>query len=132
MVDVRELRIGNFVLHDDKIYEVCVIYVNGLMEISPIDSYIVKERSNTLIEPIPLTEELLLKCGFTKEYYGFSCDIVELSYGRFLYNDGIDNDTLFLSINSAEYTISGVFVEYLHQLQNIYYALAGQELEVDL
>lgn len=84
------------------------------------------------IEFIPLTEELLLKCGFTKEYYGFSCDIVELSYGRFLCNDDTDKDKLFLSINNAEYTISGVSLKYLHQLQNIYYDLTGKELDVKL
>ena len=121
MVEVRELRIGNFILHDDKICEVCAIYSNGLMDISTIDSYIVKERNNILIEPIPITEELLLKCGFTKEYYGFYCDIMELSYGRFLCNDDTDKDNLFLSINNAEYIISGVSFKYLHQIQNIYY-----------
>lgn len=132
MVEVKELMIGNFILHDDKICEVCAIYSNGMMDISPIDSYIVKERNNILIEPIPITEELLLKCGFTKEYYGFSCDIVELSYGRFLCNDDTDKDKLFLSINNAEYTISGVSFKYLHQLQNIYYDLTGKELDVKL
>lgn len=132
MVEVKELRIGNFILHDDKICEVCAIYSNGMMDISTIDSYIVKERNNILIEPIPITEELLLKCGFTKEYYGFSCDIVELSYGRFLCNDDTDKDNLFLSINNAEYTISGVSLKYLHQLQNMYFYLTGNELEVKL
>jgi hypothetical protein len=135
MVDIKELRIGNIVecyssLHKkNKPFEVNQILVDNIELIDTDESFeILYDR----LDGIPLTEELLLKCGFTKEYYGFSCDIVELSYGCFLHNDGIDNDKLFLSTHNAEYSISRVFVGYLHQLQNICYALTGKELNVEL
>ncbi len=134
MIDVKELRIGNIVecyssLHKkNKPFEVNQILVDNIELIDTDESFeILYDR----LDGIPLTEELLLKCGFTKEYYGFSCDIVELSYGCFLHNDGIDNDKLFLSTHNAEYSISRVFVGYLHQLQNICYALTGKELNVE-
>lgn len=135
MVDIKELRIGNIVkcysslYKKNKPFEVSQILVDNIELIDTDESFeILYDR----LDGIPLTEELLLKCGFTKEYYGFSCDIVELSYGRFLCNDDTDKDKLFLSINNAEYTISGVSFKYLHQLQNIYYALMGKELNVEL
>lgn len=85
----------------------------------------------TMVEPIPLTEELLLKSGFTKEYNGFSCGI-ELSYGRYLYDDGANGDKLFVSINCAEYPLSHIPIEYLNQLQNVYFDLVGSELEIKM
>ena len=129
MVDIKELRICD------------LVYIPSLSMAAYGEKYVLfcKEGYNLTedvslseIEFIPLTEELLLKCGFTKEYYGFSCDIMELSYGRFLCNDDTDKDNLFLPINNAEYTISKVSLKYLHQLQNIYYDLTGNELDVKL
>ena len=137
MVEVRELRIGNFILHDDKICEVCAIYSNGLMDISPIDSYIVKERNNILIEPIPITEELLSRCGFEKR------EIVNVdTEHQYIYHH---KEFGFISCNFA-YCINDTndYSEYdnvlelslplkhLHQLQNIYFDLTGKELEVNL
>lgn len=135
MVDIKELRIGNIVVGK---YSSIIQSVNSIVKDDGYSGGYCIHLLNgdkfgaDCIEPIPLTEELLLKCGFTKEYYGFSCDIVELSYGRFLCNDDTDKDKLFLSINNAEYTISGVSLKYLHQLQNIYYDLTGKELDVKL
>lgn len=135
MVDIKELRIGNIVkcysslYKKNKPFEVSQILVDNIELIDTDESF---EILYDMLDGIPLTEELLLKCGFTKEYYGFSCDIVELSYGRFLCNDDTDKDNLFLSINNAEYTISGVSLKYLHQLQNMYFYLTGNELDVKL
>lgn len=96
------------------------------------DGVCYSEVSVTMVEPIPLTEELLLESGFTKGDWGFSCDIVELSYGSFLFNDEINNDKLFASINGAEHPLSRIPIEYLHQLQNVYFDLVGSEMKVNI
>jgi hypothetical protein len=70
---------------------------------------------------IPLTEDILLKCGFEKS------EIFRNTYSNGkveLYNQ--DNLLWFdLSNNSIE-------VKYLHTLQNLYFALTGEELQVNL
>jgi hypothetical protein len=68
---------------------------------------------------VPLTEEWLLKFGFDKWFldYGFNlrgiiCDI-------------------FYNVNTRELRINGdikIPIEYVHQLQNLYFALTGEEL----
>lgn len=142
-MDTKELRLGNYLkLSKDCTFVVTKVSAGTVCKVEAIkqDSLYIEctvsegrcysEVPVSMIEPIPLTEELLLESGFTKEYRGFSCDIVELSYGSFLYNDGVNNDKLFASINGAEYPLSRIPTEYLHQLQNVYFSLTGKELQV--
>jgi len=76
-------------------------------------------------EPIPLTEEWLIRFGFEKtknkspEYWnkGF----IKLLKWK-------TNDYVNLSINRST-KIRGIMVNSVHQLQNLYFALTGQELE---
>ena len=65
-------------------------------------------------EPIPLTEEWLVK-------FGFEIHIVEMVFGNF-----------YLKINGDHfeyYCNNRVELKYVHQLQNLYHALMGEELK---
>ena len=79
--------------------------------------------------PIPLTEDILLKCGGTKKEH----ITLELTKGRKLlfttrhtkYHQVFllhDDDMIALSMDKI----------YLHQLQNLFKSLTGNELEVNL
>jgi hypothetical protein len=45
---------------------------------------------------------------------------------------GANGDKLFVSINCAEYPLSHIPIEYLNQLQNVYFDLVGSELEIKM
>lgn len=84
-------------------------------------------RFSEFYEPIPLTEEILLKCGFEKYSEGnFVLGNFILSY--------LTTDENF----EFEYKVSGIDswllkdIKYLHQLQNLYFALTNEELTVNL
>ena len=105
MLSANELRIGNFVnvktIWQDQIYSVS----EGCVTL----------RANGLfplevIKPIPLTEEWLLKFDFDKYNLGFWCSSDAL---YFEYGDG-----------------RSVEIKYVHSLQNIYFALTGEELTI--
>lgn len=64
------------------------------------------------IKPIPLTEEWLVKFGFLIN--GSCCE-----------NNKI---VLYKIINPTEFHLAGVKLQYVHQLQNLYFALTGEEL----
>jgi hypothetical protein len=120
MIDIKELRIGNYVFPKNSSGAKSVKGV-----VFAIDDYLVSVEGNHnqydyhLLEPIPLTEELLFKCGFEKKPFGST---------TVYYNPLIELDAHF-RLNRVDYNIQ---VQSLHQLQNLYFDLTGQEIEVDL
>lgn len=78
-------------------------------------------------EPIPLTEEWLLKFGFEKsnnntEFYTFDLSKLSIHLKSKQYADG---RTYFNS-----WCIIEKQIEYVHQLQNLYFALTQEELKI--
>ncbi len=134
-MEAKELRIGNIVY--SKMFErdriVGIIGRNNLLsyecENGGLDGTIGIIDAN----PIPLTEEWLLKFGFEKiselEYniklgvlISICIDISDYSYAIY------DNTGNF---NKGAYPTSLVSSKYVHQLQNLYFALTGKELEYE-
>lgn len=72
-------------------------------------------------KPIELTEEILLKCGFKRFPWG-------LVINELLFKDDLKCSFLELEIGNG----FRVKVNFLHQLQNLYYYLVGKELEIEL
>lgn len=115
MIKASELRIGNWVqvngaytgdgfeIEGKQITGIMnnYVYLLGMLEIT---------TSFEELQPIPLTPEILEKCGKTDKRFQLEFSIME---GRFWY---LKHYELF----------------YLHQLQNLYFALTGEELTVNL
>ena len=96
-----ELRIGNWV--QDRHSEEC-----GMIDIVVLG--IIDTMENHSYEPIPLTEEWL---------------------ERFNWNPPKDIGVAFSTNTHEIYFVAGNYyktIEYVHQLQNLYFALTGQEL----
>lgn len=112
----KELRIGNWVI--DIFYDMPI----------KITKYFFSDGSINNIEPIELTEEILLKCGF--EEYELNDDLGyalrKIVNGIFFKYD-IEYGEVSIFINNEV-----VSFKYLHQLQNLYFSLTGEELEIKL
>lgn len=124
MIDVKELRINNYVLCKNEVCRVNMINRGDIVEVSTIDSDSVKECFieevlSDRIYPIPLTKELFLMCGFI-----IRDDCFEDCKNGIYFNIG--NQYFEFDRDSGGY----FYCQYLHQLQNIYFALTGKELEV--
>jgi hypothetical protein len=116
----NELRIGN--ITDAGI--VCKIYPNFFYVKNPNSD---SEFCSLAIEvkPIPLTEEWFLNFGFTKnKLEGYD---THFKYLHFNLNSGIT--ALYNSDFSIKLDDCARGIKYVHQLQNLYFALTGQELE---
>lgn len=110
----QDLRIGNWVIY------------GGAPKIIEMGAEIYSNKYN----PIPLTPELLQKCGFKKYNNAWvPIDYNEKDYNRWRFTIWDQFDGEDLKYNSAEFQIS---LTSLHQLQNLYYALTGQELQIKL
>jgi hypothetical protein len=115
----NELRLGNLVL-------------NGGSNIKDITPQTISDFDNKLIvlNPIPLTEEWLLKFGFEKD------DVFD-KFFTYLPIHNLCMDKLSFRVNegficyeSIKYRTLLKHIQYVHQLQNFYFALTNQELEI--
>jgi len=118
-MEAKELRIGNFV--SDKINRCISIqevrqdhYVFTLANGSKIKYHINSAK------PIPLTEDWLLKFGFK------SVSLGEYQLGSILLDNEYTDKGVF-NISDGDHCLSSN-VLYVHQLQNLYFALKQQEL----
>lgn len=133
----NELRIGNWIYDDEGIKskvigfkpfdhsvrcdeaEGCEILVDIYQEDGTVLSG--WEVDYPTCKPIPLTDEWLLKFGFKPHggFYNLNAFDIEV-IGDFEY--------LSFSIIDSAYDFT---LKYVHQLQNLYFALTGEELTFD-
>lgn len=121
MINAQELRIGNWVC--DQIngeYQIQAVARNGVWINDP--SLGGSPVGSETINPIPLTEKWLLKFGLTKRggWYGWSYSKNGAEFGWVGH--------LFLSF--GEDNKKDVKINTVHQLQNLFFALTGTELEI--
>jgi hypothetical protein len=131
MIEARELRIGNFVDCERPLYDEKFITVESVS----FDSINLNFREYELekLQPIPLTEEWLLKFGFELETDDGDVKYYEIQ--RFWYYVIFDHGDVRLDIKTGKNITHTVFYmderfQYVHQLQNLYFALTGEELTI--
>lgn len=106
-MEAKELRIGNYVMHEGKIRQIQLYQIENAPE----------------CEPVILSPEILEKCPL-------------LSFdGMYWYNEYFN--VYFRFKKDGFYQISatnriGVKMEYLHDFQNRFYSLTSQELTIKL
>lgn len=122
-VKASELRIGNLVN-----FSVGSSYYQGTVQTigSKIATILCLGKTYAVkyvnITPIVLTEELLVKLGFEKNETGFYYK------GRFTYH----NEYGWKILEQWVKNWVGVSeLKYVHQLQNLYFALTGEELTIN-
>lgn len=135
----NELRIGNH-LYDSRLK---VVKIECLMS----DRYVSWDGRDSNLEfsfqsddinmyhpepselcPIPLTAEILTEwCGFKSDHPAYYYIFIEDDVFQVYYNNS------GLHLYGVKYRYEYLTeIKYLHQLQNLYFALTGQELEVKL
>jgi hypothetical protein len=111
----NELRIGNWFRYQTKIgYDYDVFDTKYIQDL-------VNDPQDDFFEPIPLTEDILLKCGFELDL-NFKIGTIKINF----YND-IKEMVFYFNYNNMILRI-----KHLHRLQNLYFALTGEELTIKL
>jgi hypothetical protein len=111
----NELRIGNLVEYKNQYIKVSGIGPFGIQSEGK-EYLIIAKFSTPDIQPIPLTEEWLLNFGFEK----FKGDNLDCFLNDF--ETSCNLKLLFWKGTQIQN------INYVHQLQNLYFALAGEEL----
>lgn len=110
-MEAKELRMGNYVSQDGE-------EIHGLVGLT-IHKF---ELNQIKLEPIPLTEDILLMCGFEQDVHNqFFYDKGQFSIKRNIYSDKETDYSLCGNVSCINF-------KYIHQLQNLYFALTGEEL----
>src|SRR5690606_20187688 len=146
-----ELRIGNYI---NGIYETEIDRGNGIIEdversevvkVAGLDGAGLSEYSIWIedgynkeydsFEPIPLTEEWLLKFGFKKDTKGSVS--IQFNYGVNPITKDYMMQLIWLKtipdyeLEECPFYKNGHFkIKHVHQLQNLYFSLTGEELKL--
>ena len=122
---IEDLRIGNIVFCDEK----------NIIEIDAICSYEVNRLDCSggfdynEISGVEINKKILLQCGFYKENNYTSNDNVFVKEIRFpSYFTIVEEEKGYKLCDVDIYTN----IIYLHELQNLYYALTKIELPIDI
>lgn len=124
----NELRINNFVLVDDShvLPYWHKIRAKDIVDIENGNLF----HKGIIVSPIELSSDILLKAGFAEtivsrggQYRRFELDIHGLNFMFEVY--GVNEPHFYLCM-------VGVDLFYLHQLQNLYFALMGTELHINI
>lgn len=129
MIKRAELRTGN--LFHNNLGAISILFVREIRE----DAIIGKELDGVFngsfdeenISGVPLTKEWLLKFGFKKTGFSRWTNYNLITYGyEFIFGQW---DKVILNLSGQQGT-NEIFIttKYVHQLQNLYFALTGNEL----
>lgn len=113
MINNNELRIGNWA----SIGEYQDVQINRI------------DENPNAYDPIPLTPEILEKSGFVKRFADSECNIWDLKdteWQKHITLALVDAGWKYLSAPGANPFHN------VHQLQNLYFCLCGQELDIKL
>lgn len=127
MINATELRIGNWVEYK----------ISGKDEWIAAPVFSIKRDTGKHFRPIELTPEILEKCGFKRHGDG-----LELWFLGEIRVNHCSTVTILRPCNAAGESQADVCgyptlgdkipCKYLHQLQNLYFALTGTELTINL
>lgn len=118
---VQDLRVGNLLTYNNKDFKVLEIHQG---KIKAQSNKGIVEFNLSELQPVILTEQRLIEWGFTKSEITKGKYYVE-DYLEFTIEDNDwDNPSLNIFIDGKYITC----VEFVHELQNLYYALTNEEL----
>lgn len=115
MIPDNELRVGNYV------------YDSGnIVQIKP-EHFVYAAMPDNGLEPIPLTPEILQIAGFKLVDSLKTCV-------RFISTKG---SIFYINKRGKDYWLNGykyypAYIHNLHQLQNVYFALTGEEIKIEI
>jgi len=144
MINPNELRIGNWVMVDDKLLDKNASREAYFHQMQGFDIYKISEREEgeeNGLRGVDITERMLLSCGFKLDE-GFALAGFSNKYDLNIPVKGINNNEITYYIcqqlkvkNFGTYTVDGYWAannfKYIHQLQNLFFDLTGNELTIN-
>ena len=125
MIAANELRIGNWVMYDNRLFQIEAI--SRSLPCLNTDEFGIGVVDWNNINPIPLTPEILEKCGLKNGNSELDRNVF-YSTNKHLAQFSVNISGSFGIYVGVFIALRSVHLEYLHQLQNLYFALTNEEL----
>jgi len=120
-MEAKDLRIGNLLYNDNVVVTIDARTIFDIWDNEGLKKY----------KPIPITEERLFELGFKKEresnFYKKNIN----HKGRIWINIKVDGGVGCEIGTLAGYSAGFVDCKHVHKLQNLYFALTGEELTLN-
>lgn len=134
----NELRLGNWIKYEDKLVQ--VVQLSSLMILCQRnENQFLVNCAPKVFQPIELTEEVLLKIGCFKRGYNeiYSMALCTDCYDYYIsYQNVKDNKHSFVASwyknGELKRQIRLDNIQYLHELQNVFFSFTNQELNIKL
>jgi hypothetical protein len=131
---INDLRIGNIVLHitNEGDAKQAIIAWHHLRWLTDDPN-----KFSLHYKPIPLTEDVLIKLSFKKVANSEKWEQDGIVWGKeYLqlnkwYKNAYDAYFMIPGFNPASVSFNSRPIKYVHQLQNLYYSLTGEELVIE-
>ena len=124
MIEAKELRIGDFVhhtmmtnVHIGKVLSIQEKIIKVKTDKMTVSVKTLKNGEVLQVEPIPITEEWLIKLGFESVQEFIAC---------------LQSNIFEVSFRLDEFTVNQIMSLPIHKLQNLYFALTGEELTIEI
>ena len=134
-MNANELRIGNLVYNKHgEVHEIGHNCFNRFRNL-------IMEGNPSGFQPIPLTEDLLLAAGVKKHPHNSNDFMLEIPqeddfYFYIVFHISNEGNISVILEGNGYYDSSGELelprLKYFHQLQNLYFALTGEELTINI
>lgn len=131
MIQPNKLRIGNLVYLKYADYPNPIVHTIDGFDIFAIEGKKLRKRGVKIL-PIPLSENILLNVGFVKIVHDSTKE--EYWHRRFIgeITEYCPSITIWKNLTRVEKFSIGEHLEFVHQLQNLYFTLTSKELEINL
>jgi hypothetical protein len=138
---MTDLRIGNYVKFSDpingtNIYKVCSIDDCGIVSLEDKEQLAACTVKD--IEPIELTGDILINIGFKKGYNEIYFKTIKDDFYEYnvSYQNVSNNKYSFVAYGYKNGELKRKIIldniQYLHELQNVFFSFTNQELEIKL
>ena len=112
----NELRIGNWISNG---------HTNHVISSSWLCDYLGSLGEHMKTEPIPLTEEWLVRLGFErKEDHAPAIGVFHWYENTLVTLNWVSHEKCWVELDDVD----SITIKYVHQLQNLYFAITGKEL----
>lgn len=143
-MEINELRIGNYVKFYDPINGTNIYKVYNIDDRGSVSRVSLEDKGQLAsctvedIEPIELTRDILINIGFKRGYNEiYSMALCTDCYDCYVsYQNVSNNKYSFVAYGYKNGELKRLIrldnIQYLHELQNVFFSFTNQELEVNL